>query len=156
MPKKTKPATATLPPQAPETWMLRLYVAGMTPRAVAALDNLKKMCEEHLAGRYEIEIIDLLVPAPPHGLGHKAVNPRHQHVLVVRPVENPDLPPFRHRLVNAPQIIVPLLGALRHLKGGNLDPLRVEPAHHVPDGAVLAPCVDALKHHQQRTLRFGI
>lgn len=61
MPKKTKPATGTPPAQLPETWMLRLYVAGMTPRAVAALDNLKKMCEEHLAGRYEIEIIDLLV-----------------------------------------------------------------------------------------------
>jgi circadian clock protein KaiB len=61
MPKKTKPATATKPTPSPETWMLRLYVAGMTPRAVAALDNLKRMCEEHLAGRYEIEVIDLLV-----------------------------------------------------------------------------------------------
>ena len=35
-------------------------MAGMTPRAVAAFDNLKKLCEEHLAGRYEIEVIDLL------------------------------------------------------------------------------------------------
>jgi circadian clock protein KaiB len=61
MPKKTKPAIATPPSQSPETWKLRLYVAGMTPRAVTALDNLKKMCEEHLAGRYEIEVIDLLV-----------------------------------------------------------------------------------------------
>ena len=61
MPKKTKPVTATLTPQSPEIWMLRLYVAGMTPRAVAALDNLKKMCEEHLPGRYEIEVVDLLV-----------------------------------------------------------------------------------------------
>ena len=61
MPKKTKPVTAILPTQSPETWMLRLYVAGMTPRAVAALDNLKKMCEEHLAGRFEIEVVDLLV-----------------------------------------------------------------------------------------------
>jgi circadian clock protein KaiB len=61
MPKKTKAATAPLTSSLPETWMLRLYVAGMTPRAIAALDNLKKMCEEHLAGRYEIEVIDLLV-----------------------------------------------------------------------------------------------
>ena len=59
--RKTKSATAALAPQSPETWMLRLYVAGMTPRAVAALNNLKKMCEEHLAGRYEIEVVDLLV-----------------------------------------------------------------------------------------------
>jgi circadian clock protein KaiB len=40
-------------------WLLRLYVAGQTPRSVAAFDNLKKLCEEHLAGRYEIEVVDL-------------------------------------------------------------------------------------------------
>jgi len=39
---------------------LRLYVAGQTPRAVAAFANLKKICEEHLAGEYHIEVIDLL------------------------------------------------------------------------------------------------
>ena len=43
-----------------DTWNLRLYVAGQTPRAMAALDNLKKICEEHLAGKYQIEVIDLL------------------------------------------------------------------------------------------------
>jgi circadian clock protein KaiB len=41
-------------------WRLRLYVAGQTPKSVAAFDNLKKLCEEHLAGRYEIEVVDLL------------------------------------------------------------------------------------------------
>jgi circadian clock protein KaiB len=41
-------------------WNLRLYVAGQTPKSVAALSNLKRMCEEHLAGRYEIEVIDLV------------------------------------------------------------------------------------------------
>ena len=39
---------------------LRLYVAGMTPKCLAALANLKKICKEHLEGRYTIEIIDLL------------------------------------------------------------------------------------------------
>jgi circadian clock protein KaiB len=43
-----------------EKWQLRLYVAGQTPKSVRALANLKKLCEEHLAGRYSIEIIDLL------------------------------------------------------------------------------------------------
>ena len=42
-------------------WQLRLYVAGQTPKSVAALDNLKRLCESHLAGRYDIEVIDLLV-----------------------------------------------------------------------------------------------
>jgi circadian clock protein KaiB len=60
MPKKTTTTAVTASPPPPETWNLRLYVAGMTPRAVAAFENLKKLCEEHLPGRYIIEIIDLL------------------------------------------------------------------------------------------------
>jgi len=43
-----------------ERWVLRLYVAGQTPKCIAAFANLKKLCEEHLAGRYSIEVIDLL------------------------------------------------------------------------------------------------
>jgi circadian clock protein KaiB len=41
-------------------WNLRLYVAGQTPRSIAAFANLKRICEEHLSGRYTIEIVDLL------------------------------------------------------------------------------------------------
>ena len=41
-------------------WELRLYVAGMTPKCLAAFENLKRICEEHLKGCYSIEIIDLL------------------------------------------------------------------------------------------------
>jgi len=43
-----------------ETWELRLYVAGQTPKSLAAFANLKKICEEHLKGKYHIEVIDLL------------------------------------------------------------------------------------------------
>ncbi len=43
-----------------QTWNLRLYVAGKTPRAITALENLERICEEHLAGKYSIEVIDLL------------------------------------------------------------------------------------------------
>ena len=42
-------------------WELRLYIAGQTPKSVAALKNITKYCKEHLEGRYSIEIIDLLV-----------------------------------------------------------------------------------------------
>ncbi len=42
------------------TYELRLYVAGQTPKSIAAFNNLKKICEEHLAGKYRIEVIDLL------------------------------------------------------------------------------------------------
>src|SRR6478736_10536749 len=44
-----------------EQWDLRLYVAGQTPKSVAAFANLKRVCEEHLAGKYTIEVVDLLV-----------------------------------------------------------------------------------------------
>jgi circadian clock protein KaiB len=42
------------------TQILRLYIAGQTPRSIAAFANLKRICEQHLAGRYRIEIIDLI------------------------------------------------------------------------------------------------
>jgi circadian clock protein KaiB len=41
-------------------WDLRLYIAGRTPKCVAAFSNLQRLCEEHLAGQYKIEVIDLL------------------------------------------------------------------------------------------------
>jgi circadian clock protein KaiB len=43
-----------------KAWDLRLYIAGKTPRAIRAFDNLKQICDEHLAGRYNIEVIDLI------------------------------------------------------------------------------------------------
>ena len=44
-----------------QNWELRLYIAGQTPKSVTALSNLRKYCEEHLQGRYKIEIVDLLL-----------------------------------------------------------------------------------------------
>jgi circadian clock protein KaiB len=44
-----------------QTWELRLYIAGQTLKSVTALKNLKKYCETHLQGKYQIEVIDLLV-----------------------------------------------------------------------------------------------
>ena len=41
-------------------WTLRLYIAGHTPKSVTALANLRKFCEERMAGRYQLEIVDLL------------------------------------------------------------------------------------------------
>jgi len=42
-----------------ELWDLRLYVAGQTPKSLLAFANLKRICEEHLKGRYELEVIDI-------------------------------------------------------------------------------------------------
>ena len=43
-----------------KVWQLRLYVAGQTPKSLAAFSNLKRICENHLRGRYRIEVIDLV------------------------------------------------------------------------------------------------
>ena len=53
---KRKPSNKS----ADKTWDLLLYVAGPTPKSVAALRNLEQLCEKHLAGRYHIEVIDLM------------------------------------------------------------------------------------------------
>jgi circadian clock protein KaiB len=43
-----------------DVWYLRLYIAGQSPKSLRAFANLKTLCEEHLAGHYELEIIDLV------------------------------------------------------------------------------------------------
>src|SRR5512139_2137287 len=55
---ETKKRKDAKPPE--EVWELRLYVAGHTPKSIAAFANLQKLCEGHLKGKYHIEVIDLL------------------------------------------------------------------------------------------------
>jgi circadian clock protein KaiB len=50
----------TVKPANDDPWVLRLYVAGQTPKSLTAFSNLKKICEEYLEDRYRIEVIDLL------------------------------------------------------------------------------------------------
>ena len=69
---------------------LRLYVAGQTPKSIAALANLKKICEAHLAGRYEIEVVDL--------------------------AKNPDLAQ-RHQIIAIPTLIRQLPEPLKRIIG---------------------------------------
>ena len=59
VPQKLAKVASTNPGD-PEVWELRLYVAGKTAKSVAAFENLSRLCEEHLAGKYTIEIVDLL------------------------------------------------------------------------------------------------
>jgi circadian clock protein KaiB len=59
-PKKTiEPFDQSLQQKAKEKYVLRLYVAGLTPRSQMAISNIKKICEEHLEGRYDLEVIDV-------------------------------------------------------------------------------------------------
>lgn len=57
MPTTTKKTEAK---RKPNEWDLRLYVAGETEKSRAAIENLRKICEEHLKGQYHIEVIDLM------------------------------------------------------------------------------------------------
>ena len=52
------PSSETGPPC--DVQILRLYIAGQTPRSVKAFANLKKICEEHLPGKYKVEVVDLI------------------------------------------------------------------------------------------------
>jgi circadian clock protein KaiB len=60
MKSQTKPSVQTVRTSEPKRWQLRLYVAGQTPKSVTAFSNLKRICDEHLAGEFEIEVIDLI------------------------------------------------------------------------------------------------
>jgi circadian clock protein KaiB len=58
---KTKAPRKTKAKESEERWQLRLYVAGQTPKSIAAFANLKNICAEHLEGKCSVEVIDLLV-----------------------------------------------------------------------------------------------
>jgi len=60
-PKPPQPLDELTGPANVDEWNLRLYVAGKSRRSVAAFENLSKLCEEHLPGKYHIEVVDLLV-----------------------------------------------------------------------------------------------
>ncbi len=59
MSSQTPAGRDAAPGAAPPAWEFRLYVAGLTPRSLAALVNLKRVCEEYLSGMYGIEVVDL-------------------------------------------------------------------------------------------------
>ena len=60
MTTEVKPSGDKVHTAAPKKWQLRLYVAGKTPKSVTAFANLQQLCEEHLAGEFEIEVVDLI------------------------------------------------------------------------------------------------
>lgn len=54
------PALPPHDPGPPESWVLRLYIAGQTPKCLMAISNLHRICEEHLSKQFTIEVVDLL------------------------------------------------------------------------------------------------
>ncbi len=83
-------------------WLLRLYVAGQTPRAIEAFASLKRLCETHLRGKYEIEVVDLLLHP------HMA---KSDQIVAVPSVVRQLPPPARRligRLANEDRVLVGL------------------------------------------------
>ena len=80
--KKSKPEDTTkaferkIRQQAKEKYLLRLYVTGMTPRSTQAIRSIKGICEEHLNGQYDLEVIDLSISPVP---GQGRTDHRHAH-----------------------------------------------------------------------------
>jgi circadian clock protein KaiB len=96
---------------APGSYNLRLYVAGQTPKSLLAIANLRRLCEEHLYGRYTVEVIDLLV-TPQLAAGDQ---------IVALPTLVRRLPPPLKRVIGD------LSNAERVLVGLDIRPLPAEP-----------------------------
>ena len=60
MKKSNAAVNKSAPEKDTEVWYLKLYIAGQTPKSLSAMENLERICEEHLKGKYKIQIIDLL------------------------------------------------------------------------------------------------
>jgi circadian clock protein KaiB len=87
-------------------WKLRLYVAGQTPRSVAAIENLRRICAEHMEERYEIEVVDLVK------------NPslaRHDQVLAI-PTLVRQIPPPARKIIGDLSIVDRVLVGLDLMK----------------------------------------
>jgi circadian clock protein KaiB len=90
MKKKTQSKKRTSPPVATEaTYVLRLYISDSTPKSERAVVNLKRVCEEHLKGRYDLEVIDI----------HKRANLARDEQIVAVPTLIKRLPAPLQRLV---------------------------------------------------------
>jgi circadian clock protein KaiB len=89
------------------SWNLRLYVAGQTPKSLTAFANLKRLCEDNLAGRYHIEVVDLMKEP------HRA---QHDHIIAL---------PTLVRSLPAPikRVIGDLSNSERVMLGIELNPL---------------------------------
>jgi len=94
----TKDFERALRERGDERYLLRLYTTGMTPRSMRAVESIKTICEEHLKGRYELEIIDI-----------------HEHPVLAR----------GDQIVAAPTLIKRLPEPLRRLIGDLSDSERV-------------------------------
>src|SRR5208337_3465333 len=136
-------------------------------RVVEALRETRKLLlladvEEELEDRRSVfgeqglEVANALVAGGPGSLVDKLVDPRHQHVLVVRTVEDRDLAMPRSMGMDAPEEVMGKFGGGGLLEAGNTGALRIEGAEDVIDRAVLPARVEGLQDDQDRVFVLGV
>ena len=107
-------------------------------------------------GEQRLEVADALVARHPGLLVDQLVDPRHQHVLVVRAVEDDDLTLSRRMGVDAPEKVVRELGRGRLFEAGDARALGVERGEYVLDRAILSSGVERLQDDEDRVLVLGV
>jgi circadian clock protein KaiB len=131
-----KKVVRTDPPR-DQQYVLRLYVAGVTPRSVQAIATIKRICEENLTGRYELEVIDI-----------------HQQPALAKLDQIIALPTLIRKLPEPPRILIgDMSNEQRVLISLDLWPHAARPPAHSRAGAPHDPLLNALperKHAQSR------
>ena len=101
-------------------------------------------------------MIDLIVALRPDRLGHQVMDAHHQHIFIVRAIENAHFAALRHHFVNAPQVIVRRFFRRGSFEGGYFARLGTHAGHDMANRAVFPGCIHRLQHHQQRMLIFRV
>ena len=139
----------------------RCVDAGEEAAALFLLGDVEKKLDHRdpVFGQIRFKIPDLAVPPVPQAVVQTAdgqflrirevVNLRDQHLLVIRAVENADIPPFGQAAVDPPEVIVVKFLRRGLFEAADLYPLGIEAAHHVFDRAVLASRIHGLENQQQ-------
>src|SRR5688572_9975267 len=123
---------------------------------LVARDVQHELEQQHtVLGQHVLEVVDLVVAGRPDLLRHEAIYARHEDILVVRSVEDPDHPLRRHLAVDAPEEVVTQLQLRGLLEAGDGAPLWVHRGQHLADRAVLTGGVTALEHDEQRAAPVG-
>jgi len=138
--------------------LVRVVQALLQALALFVLRDVQQELAQHRAvlGQHALEIIDLGVALARLFGRDPAVDDRHQHIFVVAAVEKRHLAVARHPGVDAPEIVVCLLGFGRRFPWHGMNPQRAHFPEDVADRAVLAAGVGALQHDQQLEAPVGI
>ena len=109
-----------------------------------ALDDRGAFIDQH-----PFELVDVAIPARPDRLGNEFLDPGDEHVLVLAPIEDPDISTPRGLPMNPPEVVVVQVFGSGTAEGMHVDAVWIHPGEDRSGGAVLARGVEALENDQQ-------